>query len=52
MDEFWKEFVINNAIGVVLATVKKPESKEKMRSAFLKIFRKIKEVYGSDPDFQ
>ena len=52
MNDFWQEFVINNAIGVVLATVKNPDSKKKMRKAFLKIYLTIKAVYATDEEFQ
>lgn len=50
--DFWKEFIINNAIGIILSTVKNPDSQAKFKRAFLKIFVNIGTTYIADPDFQ
>jgi hypothetical protein len=49
--DFWKEFIINHAIGIILAHVKNSESQQKYKRAFLKIRNAINNAYAGDPDF-
>ena len=50
--DFWREFLINNAIGMVLSSVTNPESQAKYKRAFLKMFKAIKAAFAGDSDFQ
>ena len=52
MNDFWQDFLIQNSIGVILNSVKNPESKVKFRKAFLKVFNTIKAAFAGDPDFE
>lgn len=50
--DFWREFLINNAIGMILSSVKNPDSQVKFKKAFLKIRNTINQTFAGDPDFQ
>jgi len=50
--DFWHEFLINNAIGMILSTVKNEKSKVKFKRAFLKIRNAINNAFAGDKDFQ
>lgn len=51
MGDFWKEFLFNNAIGIILLTVKSDEGKINFKRAFLKIRNAINNAFSGDPDF-
>ena len=51
MGDFWKEFLFNNAIGLILLTVKTTESQLHFKRAFLKIRNAINQAFANDPDF-
>ena len=46
------DYLVSMAFAILFSTIKNPETKAKLRSAFLKLFRNIKIVYAGDPDFQ
>lgn len=50
--DFWKEFLINNAIGMILSTVKNPDGRIKFKKAFLKVRNAINLAFAGDADFQ
>lgn len=50
--ELWiKEFFFSNAVGIMLSTVKNPDSQLKFKRAFLKVYRSIAAAYAGDSDF-
>ena len=47
-----EELIISMATSVILATVKKPEKKTKLKKAMAKIYTTIGNTYLGDPEFQ
>ena len=47
-----EELIIAMATSVILATVKNPEKKSKLKKAMAKIYTTIGNTYFSDPEFQ
>lgn len=46
-----EDLIITMAVSVVIASVKNPQKKTKMKKAMLKIYQVIKQAYAGDPDF-
>ena len=51
MNNFWVPMALSIVFEVLKQSVKNPESKAKMRSAFLKLFIAIKTLYADDAEF-
>ena len=47
-----EELIISMATSAILATVKKPEKKTKLKKAMAKIYTTIGNTYFGDPEFQ
>jgi hypothetical protein len=47
-----EELIIAMATSVILASIKNPEKKAKLRKAMAKIYTTIGNTYSSDPEFQ
>ena len=47
-----EELIISMATSAILATVKKPEKKTKLKKAMAKIYTTIGNTYSGDPEFQ
>ena len=47
-----EELIISMATSVILATVKNPEKKTKLKKAMAKIYTTIGNTYFGDPEFQ
>ena len=47
-----EELIIAMATSVILATVKNPEKKTKLKKAMAKIYTTIGNTYFGDPEFQ
>jgi hypothetical protein len=47
-----EELIITMATSVILATVKNPEKKAKLKKAMAKIYTTIGKTYFGDPEFQ
>ena len=47
-----EELIISMATSAILASVKKPEKKTKLKKAMAKIYTTIGNTYFGDPEFQ
>ena len=47
-----EELIISMATSVILATVKNPEKKTKLKKAMAKIYTTIGNTFSGDPEFQ
>jgi hypothetical protein len=47
-----EELIISMATSAILATVKQPEKKTKLKKAMAKIYTTIGNTYFGDPEFQ
>jgi hypothetical protein len=47
-----EELIISMATSAILATVKQPEKKTKLKKAMAKIYTTISNTYSGDPEFQ
>ena len=47
-----EELIIAMATSIILATVKNPEKKTKLKKAMAKIYKTIGNTYFGDPEFQ
>jgi hypothetical protein len=47
-----EELIISMATSVILATVKSPEKKVKLKKAMAKVYKTIGNTYFGDPEFQ
>jgi len=47
-----EELIISMATSAILATVKKPEKKAKLKKAMAKIYTTIGNTFSGDPEFQ
>lgn len=46
------DFFINMGVTALFVFIKNPESKAKYKAISLKVYRKIKEAFAGDPDFE
>jgi hypothetical protein len=47
-----EDILINFGVSAVLAAIKNPVKRERLRKTFLKVFNAIKAAYAGDPDFE
>ena len=46
------DLIISMAVAILLASIKNPAKKEKLRKVCVKIFNSIRAAFPGDPDFQ
>ena len=48
---WWESLIVNNALSILRATLRKPGQAAKIKHVSLDIYQAIKAAYAGDPDF-